>query len=671
MIKVEKLNPFGRMCISLGMLPSSYKESMTYEEQLLWFFKFLDETVIPTVNNNAEAVEELQALYIEVKTFVDEYFDNLDVQEEINNKLDDMAESGELADVIAQYLGLAGMLTFNSVADMKLAENLVNGSTCETYGFYSYNDGGGAKYKVRTINNNDIVDEKTIIALYDDTLIAELIKQPKMSILCFGAKGDGTTNDTACFTTALNYCNYILVPKKSTSYVLTKFNGVANTTLEGIGKATLTITGTNELAPLVGLKTNCTYKNIIFNCTAPDVEWNRGDLQQKTDVNIIGCTFTGFLNPTDVNSWGLYLDQSERINIVDCYFNNNSQSDIAIVENCSNIYIKNCDGTSLHINLEPNNKNPIKDVIIEDCNIARIDIQENSLTGTSIKNLSLNNNTITDLYYDGGTTTINNCIVSNYHKVGNKPVCYGGILEINNSAVFSGQLLDDPYFDDLRESGGEWLTAYNTSNKQTAWNFTVDEDGCLLQINNNNSASQSSNIKSKKLTIDTSKIYICRVNSKTYNPTTGSNYISQYAGVAFYDNSSTLIGEKYWTSLNRTTAGNYTPMTETCFIIEPPTGAVTMELLFCNSSYGTQSVWLRSCELYEIKGNSADASNSMIKLPVRKQRTYTVSSVPSDDSVNHIVGDKIYFSSPSTYIGSVCTVAGRPGTWKSFGALEE
>ena len=124
MIKVEKLNPFGRMCISLGMLPSSYKESMTYEEQLLWFFKFLDETVIPTVNNNADAVEELQALYIQVKTFVDEYFDNLDVQEEINTKLDEMAESGELTDIIAQYLGLAGMLTFNTVADMKLAENL-------------------------------------------------------------------------------------------------------------------------------------------------------------------------------------------------------------------------------------------------------------------------------------------------------------------------------------------------------------------------------------------------------------------------------------------------------------------------------------------------------------------------------------------------------------------
>ena len=100
MIKIEKLNPFGRMCISLGMMPSSYKESLTYEEQLLWFMKYLEETVIPTVNNNADAVEELQALYLEIKTYVDDYFDNLDIQQEINTKLDEMATNGTLSNII-------------------------------------------------------------------------------------------------------------------------------------------------------------------------------------------------------------------------------------------------------------------------------------------------------------------------------------------------------------------------------------------------------------------------------------------------------------------------------------------------------------------------------------------------------------------------------------------
>lgn len=104
MIKVEKLNPFGRMCVSLGMLPSSYKESLTYEEQLLWFMNYLENTVIPAVNNNAEALEELQALYIEIKTYVDNYFENLNVQEEINNKLDAMVLDGTFDEIINQEL---------------------------------------------------------------------------------------------------------------------------------------------------------------------------------------------------------------------------------------------------------------------------------------------------------------------------------------------------------------------------------------------------------------------------------------------------------------------------------------------------------------------------------------------------------------------------------------
>ena len=43
------------------------------------------------------------------------YFDNLDVQEEIDNKLDEMAESGQLADIIAQYIDLTSIFTFNSL----------------------------------------------------------------------------------------------------------------------------------------------------------------------------------------------------------------------------------------------------------------------------------------------------------------------------------------------------------------------------------------------------------------------------------------------------------------------------------------------------------------------------------------------------------------------------
>ena len=102
--KINKLTPFGKFCVTIGNLPASYMESLTYEEQLLWFCNFLENEVIPAVNNNAGAVEELQNLYIQLKNYVDNYFENLNVQEEINNKLDAMAIDGTLSRIINDEL---------------------------------------------------------------------------------------------------------------------------------------------------------------------------------------------------------------------------------------------------------------------------------------------------------------------------------------------------------------------------------------------------------------------------------------------------------------------------------------------------------------------------------------------------------------------------------------
>ena len=97
-------NPFPFRVFCQKVIPLAFDESMSYLELLYSLLHYIKETVIPAVNNNAEAVEELQNLYNELKSYVDNYFENLDVQEEINNKLDDMAESGELAEIIEQFL---------------------------------------------------------------------------------------------------------------------------------------------------------------------------------------------------------------------------------------------------------------------------------------------------------------------------------------------------------------------------------------------------------------------------------------------------------------------------------------------------------------------------------------------------------------------------------------
>ena len=93
-------------------------------------------------------VEEYIAKFTELKDFVDNYFDNLDVQEEINNKLDEMAESGALTEIIAQFLGLGALAVFDTLDDMIASEQLIKGAKVKTLGKNTIGDGFGAYYSI-------------------------------------------------------------------------------------------------------------------------------------------------------------------------------------------------------------------------------------------------------------------------------------------------------------------------------------------------------------------------------------------------------------------------------------------------------------------------------------------------------------------------------------------
>ena len=101
---LEFNNPFRNFCMQLGNLPASYVESTTYQELLYWLCNFLEKEVIPTLNEDIAKAQELEDLFNQLQEFVNTYFDNLDVQEEINNKLDTMAQDGTLSVIISSYL---------------------------------------------------------------------------------------------------------------------------------------------------------------------------------------------------------------------------------------------------------------------------------------------------------------------------------------------------------------------------------------------------------------------------------------------------------------------------------------------------------------------------------------------------------------------------------------
>ena len=146
---------------------------------------------IETVNASTEQIEVLTNAFNQLKDYVDNYFDNLDLQEEVNNKLEEMAESGELEDIIGIYLQTTAVWAFDTVADMVSSTNLSAGSFAKTMGYYSRGDNGGSFYRIE--NSNATEDGGSIIDL-NNGLKARLIVGNTLNVAQFGIDSTHTTN---------------------------------------------------------------------------------------------------------------------------------------------------------------------------------------------------------------------------------------------------------------------------------------------------------------------------------------------------------------------------------------------------------------------------------------------------------------------------------------------
>ena len=354
-------------------VPMVFDNSMSYYEALCALWKWLQDDVINVINNNATVTDGYIALtneYIEkfneLKTYVDTYFDNLDVQEEINNKLDAMADDGTLAAIISEYLNSIAVFGYDTVSDMKAAVNLVDGSYARTLGYHAKNDNGGGLYKIRSITNDDVVDEGLIIALADDDLIAELIiNEDTVKPEQFGAYGDATHDDTLALRKAIQTGKHVFLTKNYyiTASIISDISDLY-LKLSGLNKNKLTrnvdddcysaivmaegvevfeditnvygfITGVNFVT--TDRTENNAYKTgaVFSGCTLKGVEFSEccvariGHFLYDTKVmqvtRIDTCTFLNIHNfayCTDYNT-GSFIDSY----ISNCYINGGKQTD--------------------------------------------------------------------------------------------------------------------------------------------------------------------------------------------------------------------------------------------------------------------------------------------------------------------------------------------------------
>ena len=189
-------------CYVAKVIPLVFDESMSYYETLCALKSYLENTVIPAVNEDKEAINEIQELVAELQEYITTYFENLDVQEEVNNKLDEMAQDGTLDEILNNYVNTTRVI--GTTSSMLEDTTLVNGEKVRTLGYYSINDGGGAEF---IVTNTASVNEYQL-ELENDLYATMIIKDDTIDFRQLGAKaGDNTFDNKDILLVYVSICN--------------------------------------------------------------------------------------------------------------------------------------------------------------------------------------------------------------------------------------------------------------------------------------------------------------------------------------------------------------------------------------------------------------------------------------------------------------------------------
>lgn len=268
---IQKIKPSGIFTNYIyKAIPLAFDESMSYYETLCGILSLL-KTQEEVINNNAD-------LILELELYMKNYFKNLDVQTEINNKLDEMAESGQLSDIIAQYINLTSIFTFNNINELITSNNLNNNSKAIVLGKNDYTDGGYKTFIIKDITDMK-VDNKNVYKLANNKyaiLVNKSIFKNDITYKRF------RYNNTNCFIVNISkYDNYLKQNKIKV--------GIAN---DYIGDNHFESTMNYAKRKNTTLCTNAG----IFNADAPYQIWGACIIDGKIIVN----------NPIPVDDPGLH-----------------------------------------------------------------------------------------------------------------------------------------------------------------------------------------------------------------------------------------------------------------------------------------------------------------------------------------------------------------------------
>lgn len=614
---------------------------------------------------------------------------------------------------------------FDTVADMKNA-NLKNGDMAITLGYYEVNDGGGAEYRVLNNNNNNNYYEEL-----NNNFKAELIiRNNYIYILQVGAKGDGITDNSEILQKIFNNYKYIYI-NKGEYYFSDTLTIQSDVVIRGQGilKGNINISGEiGEDISYTTLEINKINTNHIFNVgdlllvfyeESEDKTKNKrqivttsskdGKLSNNLcnynnnysinlinsiknikifDITIIGNIIISYaqniyLDKITLKSGTISIKSSYNINILNSIFELGNNNRIDGNSGSSNLIFKNLifSGGNTPSDNGALKLNEVFYSNIDKCNFGTPNINIPGYTGKFHAimidgNFAENNYPLNHTQY----ININNIFIANDYTNA-LFITLGKNININN---FSGNDIHLKYCNSINIDNSIINTLYNeieninlnfeksnintitlgTRKNMNFINCIINDIALAKDTNNNNFI----NCKINKLR----NTYVSADSAKNIHFENCEIFETcQLGGI---NNCTGLIKSHVFVQVNQLNNSNVSIL-----IVDNNNTTYNLSLQNCNNSkifYQILESALTNTPVNNLVNGFSNKIESINLVMSNNPNNNTTQAILKANAIPttgyHYRGEIILNSAPSSNgkIGWVCVISGEPGTWKTFGNIE-
>ncbi|ENC6731324.1 phage tail protein [Vibrio navarrensis] len=531
-------------------------------------------------------------------------------------KIAQVLEDGSVSDLRPEgesagkaWVGKNADKSFDDLEELQSSDYRFEDKRVYLQGRFKPNDGGAAYYKIK----RDLVANGVYIHDLGDGWFAELQTDDNSApVVALGLNPEAEDNRIAWRAlNDLNLFKTVTVPAKTFRFSQFAPDNITIKAEPG-AKFEFFYTTTPVFVSFLN-RSKVDIYDLWMHSTEDDLEWQRVEFADTSDVNIYRGKISGFRhNDAAPNAWGAYFKNAKRCYLHDVEFEDNTQSDIAIVDGNEDVGIYRPKHTTdnLVVNFEPNGNEANRRVEVSGFSAKKVYLLVNTRGSNPLTEIAIKNASTRELFYDGADVSFENFICGIVY--GDHNQYFTGVISAVNSFGLGDNLLIDPKLVVVGSDDGNWKVQYSTITPKYRYELFKHPNyvGIRLNPNNLNGVVYLENVH--PISVDSGKTYYVHVTGTAYVPD-GAPHSSDYLRL-YWKNDLGEVVQMDPIRPFRTTAGTTSPVRSEGVFVTAPENATSVTVFVANAfNTTTISCILTSVTFHEARMDSTQFNDVLSK----------------------------------------------------------